>query len=286
MNARIHNKQKINSSKESQINSEKKPKIHSSVHLGSGIYLCHNLVIEKECYVGPNVTFADATPSENSITKIEHNTWIGANATIYSGVTIGSNAKVHPGAVVTRTVPANAIVEGNPACIIGYVEAINQQTSSAVSLKNPGKLRITPTPAKGVSVYNLPVITDLRGTLSVGEFENEIPFTPKRYFIVYGVPNREVRGEHAHRRCHQFLVCVRGNCTLVADDGHRKIEISLDSPSLGVHLPPLIWGTQYKYSSDAMLLVFASDHYDSTDYIRSYTEFLTFVNSKHERVDE
>ena len=89
-----------------------------------------------------------------------------------------------------------------------------------------------------------------------------------------GVPGREVRGEHAHRRCKQFLVCVRGQFSVVADDGQQRVEVSLDSPNRGLYLPPMTWGIQYKHSADAVMLVFASDHYDASDYIRSYDQFI------------
>ena len=81
-------------------------------------------------------------------------------------------------------------------------------------------------------------------------------------------------GEHAHRACHQFLICVRGSCAVVADDGERRVEILLDAPEMGMYLPPMTWGIQYKYTSDAILLVFASHHYDAADYFREYDEFL------------
>jgi dTDP-4-dehydrorhamnose 3,5-epimerase-like enzyme len=118
------------------------------------------------------------------------------------------------------------------------------------------------------------VIPDMRGSLSVGEFAREIPFIPLRYFMVFDVPSMEIRGEHAHRECHQFLICVRGNCAVVADDGRKRTEVRLDAPNLGLYLPPMTWGVQYKYSADALLLVFASHYYDSADYIRDYDEYL------------
>ena len=91
--------------------------------------------------------------------------------------------------------------------------------------------------------------------------------------MVFDVPSVETRGEHAHRECHQFLICVRGSCAVVADDGINRQEFLLDRQDLGIHLPPMVWGIQYKYSADAVLLVFASHYYDSTDYIRNYSEF-------------
>ena len=118
---------------------------------------------------------------------------------------------------------------------------------------------------------------DLRGTLAAGEFPTQIPFLPKRYFLVFDVPGKQVRGEHAHRTCEQFLVCVRGSLSVVVDDGSRMEEIRLDRPDLGIFIPPLTWAVQYKYSSDALLLVLASNTYDPADYIRDYDEFLSAI---------
>jgi dTDP-4-dehydrorhamnose 3,5-epimerase-like enzyme len=126
-------------------------------------------------------------------------------------------------------------------------------------------------------LHRLLVVDDLRGRLSAGEFAAEIPFAPKRYFMVFDVPGKDVRGEHAHRQCEQFLVCARGSLTVVVDDGTASEEIVLDGPNLGLYVPPMIWAVQYKYSADALLLVFASDHYDPADYIRDYDEFLAAI---------
>jgi dTDP-4-dehydrorhamnose 3,5-epimerase-like enzyme len=101
----------------------------------------------------------------------------------------------------------------------------------------------------------------------------------RRYFIVFDVPSEDVRGEHAHRRCRQFLVCLRGRCRVVVDDGDKRAEIVLDRPNLGLYLPPMIWGIQYQHTSDALLLVFASEYYDPADYIRDYGEFLHAVKA-------
>jgi hypothetical protein len=108
----------------------------------------------------------------------------------------------------------------------------------------------------------------------VGEFEKSIPFSAKRYFIIYDVPSMETRGEHAHIKCHQFLICVHGSYSLIVDDGTTREEFFLDSPDKGIHVPPMTWSVQYKYSSDAVVLVFASHLYDEGDYIRDYSKFL------------
>src|SRR5690606_27942259 len=123
----------------------------------------------------------------------------------------------------------------------------------------------TDSEVRGVGIYRMKRVSDIRGSLTVGEFSNGLPFIPKRYFMVFDVPSRETRGEHAHHECHQFLICVSGSCAVVVDDGISRQEILLDSPEKGVHLPPKIWGIQYKYSNNAVLLVFASEYYDERD---------------------
>jgi hypothetical protein len=126
----------------------------------------------------------------------------------------------------------------------------------------------------------LPNIIDSRGNLTVAEFGKLIPFETKRFFMVYQVPLVETRGEHAHLKCHQFLIAARGRISVIADDGFTRQEFILDRPNLGLHLPPLTWGVQHNYSPDACLLVFASDYYDSEDYIRDYLEFRQLVGEQ------
>ncbi len=132
-------------------------------------------------------------------------------------------------------------------------------------------------PVRGVELHRLSVITDDRGCLTVGEFVRQIPFTPLRYFMIFDVPDSRIRGEHAHYQCHQFMVCVRGHCTVVVDDGRVRMSILLDTPDTGLYLPPMTWGVQHEYSNDAVLMVFASHHYDAADYIRDYEEFVRMV---------
>jgi len=248
----------------------------------SGAYVCSGVTIGDGVFIGPNVAFVEARQREDAGTRVEREAWIGANSTIYPGVVVAARALVRPGSVVTRSVPQNAIVEGNPASIVGYVDVDGHQ-ADMLQLRHDGKLpSIETTQVKGVVVHHLPVVPDLRGTLSVGEFERQIPFLPKRYFMVYGVPSKEVRGEHAHLKCHQFLICLSGSCAVVADDGRQKVEILLDAPNVGLYLPPMVWGIQYKYTPDAMLLVFASDYYDASDYIRDYSDFIERVKTSVE----
>jgi dTDP-4-dehydrorhamnose 3,5-epimerase-like enzyme len=127
---------------------------------------------------------------------------------------------------------------------------------------------------KGARLIELPHFVDFRGGLSFAEFPGLLPFLPRRFFLTYNVPSREVRGEHAHRACHQFLVCVTGNCSVIVDDGQRRAETILNRPNLGVYVPPMVWSVEYGHSPEAVLLVLASDIYQPEDYIRDYAQFL------------
>jgi acetyltransferase-like isoleucine patch superfamily enzyme/dTDP-4-dehydrorhamnose 3,5-epimerase-like enzyme len=247
-----------------------------------GVQLWDGVRLEDDVFIGPNATFTNdlfprskRRPDKFLETVVARSASIGANATILPGIVIGQNAMVGAGAVVTRSVPPNAIVTGNPARIVGYADTERSaRPARAVASFAGGATRVQSS-VTGVSLHRLKVATDMRGTLSVGEWGKDIPFAPKRYFLVFDVPSAEVRGEHAHRTCHQFLVCAKGQLAVVADDGERREEFRLDSSEVGVYLPPMVWGTQYRYSADAVLLVFASELYDPADYIRSYDEFLT-----------
>src|SRR5690348_4478293 len=126
----------------------------------------------------------------------------------------------------------------------------------------------------------MPLFEDDRGKLSFGEIGAQLPFAPKRYFLVYDVSPGAVRGGHAHRRCGQFLVAVSGCVVVVTDDGSKREEHRLDQPDRGLHIPPGIWGEQRYLGGDARLLVLASEPYDRDEYISDYEEFLEFKGAR------
>lgn len=124
-------------------------------------------------------------------------------------------------------------------------------------------------------LYEIPHFVDDRGAMNVLEIVRELPFGCQRVFYTYTVPEGSVRGEHAHKRCEQFLISIRGILTVKVDDGRGHVdEIVLDTPSKGLWLPSGCWGEQSGHSEDNILLVLASHPYDGDDYIRSYDEFL------------
>lgn len=263
--------------------------IGDRVTVKSGVQLWDGLRVGHDVFIGPNASFTNdrfprsrQRPDRFLITTIEDGASIGAGAVILPGLTIGRRAMVAAGAVVTRSVPPNAVVVGNPAKIVGYADAARAAGFSDKG--HPEQPGASTTLVKGVMFHRMPRVADIRGSLTVGEFERTVPFPVQRYFMVFDVPSRETRGEHAHKVCHQFLICVRGSCAVVADDGTNRQEFLLDRPDVGVHLPPMVWGIQYKYSADAVLLVFASHYYDGADYIRDYSEFLNLVGDHRDSV--
>lgn len=132
-------------------------------------------------------------------------------------------------------------------------------------------------PSHKASLIDLSEIVDSRGSLIVGEVGRQLPFVVNRIFMVSKVPPGEPRGIHAHKECHQFLVCVNGSVKAMVDDGNSREVVELTSPGQGLLMPPLTWGCQYDYSEDAVLLVLASHGYDPDDYIHDYVEFETAV---------
>lgn len=257
--------------------------VGANVSVGCGVVIGPGAVvlgpgeIGDGCSIGPAALLAPDGESKTA-PKLEKHVRVMAGATIVGAVRIAEGARVEPGAVVQQDVPPHAIVAGNPAGIVGY--SLSQEASPGESgdsnsdFENPKECTV-----RGVRLHRLPKVFDLRGNLTVGEFGRTVPFEPKRYFLVFDVPNSEIRGEHAHRTCDQFLICVKGSCNVVVDDGAEREEFQLDDPAIGVYLPAMTWGIQYKYSADAVLLVFASEFYDGDEYIREYDEFLSLVSA-------
>lgn len=253
-----------------------------------GVQLWDGVRIDDDVFVGPNATFTNdpmprskTYPDRFAETVVAAGASIGGGAVLLPGVRIGRRAMVGAGAVVTRDVPPNAVVVGNPARIIGYVDTPPAPRPSLVAQEeNPD---LPETLVAGAALRRLRLATDLRGSLVAADFATDLPFVPKRTFTVFDVPTRDVRGEHAHKVCEQFLVCVRGSVAAVVDDGRRRQEFRLDQPDLGLYMPAMTWGTQYHYSTDAVLLVFASEAYDPDDYIRDYDEFLALLPSRDDR---
>jgi len=269
--------------------------IGDRVTVQCGVSVWDGLRIEDDVFVGPNVAFTNDPfprsgrhqPEPPLTTTVRKGASLGANCTILPGLTVGAKAMVGAGSVLTRDVPSHAIVAGNPARIVGYAGTEGNDRLRATRVEPPSEHAERPQrlEVRGVSLYRLVRADDLRGSLVAAEVGSHIPFDPRRAFCVMQVPSKDVRGAHAHRRCEQFLICLAGSVAVVVDDGRRRAEVMLDDPSLGLHLPAMTWGVQYRYSANALLLILASRPYESADYIHDYDEFLALVEGRGSRGD-
>ena len=259
--------------------------IGDRVTIKNGVSLWTGVTIEDDVFVGPGATFANDRRPRSKLrppvfesTTIRSGASIGANAVILPGLTIGSGAMIGAGAVVTSDVPAYAIVKGNPGRVTGFYGSTRHSHFSEDDVF-PGVSRNRSSMVRGVKWVSIQQHSQARGDLHVVNCPDDLPFQVRRFFIVSNVPRETIRGNHAHRRCHQFLVCTAGACLVTVDDGENRATFELASPSVGLHISPLVWGIQHDYSDGASLLVLASEAYDRDEYVNSYEEFRILVRA-------
>ena len=117
---------------------------------------------------------------------------------------------------------------------------------------------------------------DDRGMLVALEEFDDIPFEIKRVYYMYDTKEGVHRGFHAHKNLEQILICIHGSCDVLLDNGKQKKIVSLEKPYEGLYVPNNMWREMYNFSSDAILLVLASEIYDESDYIRDYQEYIAY----------
>lgn len=120
----------------------------------------------------------------------------------------------------------------------------------------------------------LPTFTDSRGSMSVLEQFDRIPFDIKRIYWIYDIPQGEERGSHAHKNQYQLIVAVAGSFTVEVDDGEKQTNFRLDNPTHGLMVMPGTWRTVKDFTPGSVCLVASSDYYNVDDYIREYNDFL------------
>ncbi|MBI4325131.1 MAG: FdtA/QdtA family cupin domain-containing protein [Chloroflexi bacterium] len=141
-------------------------------------------------------------------------------------------------------------------------------------------------PALRIRVYRSAVIRlqffkDLPdGNLFIAESARQIPFPIKRVYFINSLANPEaVRGRHAHKTLEQVLVCICGSFVLHLDDGRTRQRMTLNDPSCGIYMGPLVWHKMTSFSYDCVILVLASDWFAEADYIRDYQAFKTCIQT-------
>jgi UDP-2-acetamido-3-amino-2,3-dideoxy-glucuronate N-acetyltransferase len=240
--------------------------VSGGVQIGERVRIGSGALVVAPCHLGSG---------SDSVLVIKDDVQIGVGAVIAGARLIGVGAQVMPGAVVTADVPAHAIVAGNPARVVGYSSPPGSDRVRGLPIQvdapaGPGSTSLV----GGAQLIRFPEVVDLRGRLTVGETSESLPFAVERVFFVYGVPSAEIRGEHAHRTTHQVLICVNGSIRVSLTDGVERNDVILDAPYLALHIPTLVWSTQFQHTPDTVLAVLCSEPYLAESYIRDFDEFL------------
>ena len=121
---------------------------------------------------------------------------------------------------------------------------------------------------------------DERGKLVVIEGNDSIPFDIKRVFYIYGSDPDVVRGQHANKESEFVLINVAGQSKVRITNGHEEFIVELNRPMMGVYIPKMVWKDMYDFSQDSVLLVLASTHYDGSEYIRDYDQYIKEINEQ------
>ncbi len=129
-----------------------------------------------------------------------------------------------------------------------------------------------------IKLINFEIKGDERGKLIALEENKNIPFEIKRVYYIYGTESGVRRGFHSHKKIEQVLICTSGSCKILLDDGHSKENIELNSPHQGLIITKDIWHEMYDFSPNCVLTVLANQHYDESDYIRNYADFLAYIS--------
>lgn len=131
---------------------------------------------------------------------------------------------------------------------------------------------------EGVELIELPKIIDKRGNLSFFENSNQILFDIKRTYWIYDVPGGELRGSHAFKKSHEFIIALSGSFDIVLHDGNKEKKYSLNRSYQGLYVPNLLWRRLENFSTNSLALIVSSISYDGADYIRDFQEFKTIID--------
>ncbi len=130
---------------------------------------------------------------------------------------------------------------------------------------------------KGPQLIDLPKIKDPRGNLSFFENSNQIPFDIKRTYWIYDVPGGEIRGGHAFKESHEFIVALSGSFDVILHDGEKEVKFSLNRSYFGLYVPNLLWRRIDNFSTNSLSLIVSNIDYNEKDYIRDFDEFKKII---------
>ncbi|WP_369415280.1 WxcM-like domain-containing protein [Erwinia persicina] len=253
--------------------------IGNRVTLKCGVQVWDGITIEDDVFVGPNVTFTNdkfprskVYPDAFPRTLIRSGASLGANSTILPGITIGANAMVGAGAVVTRDVPDNAIVVGNPAKIVNYVNKA-KEPSSPLKFETIefGNKSVIGSSVIGVEIHSLNNKFEANCVSLSADIENIVPFSPKKINLKSGVVSPDLIEESACLHGYRFFVLLKGSVHVAVESGRASQMLIMETLN-GLYLPPMIWCKFTDFSPDAILISFISENRED-DLISSYAQY-------------
>jgi dTDP-4-dehydrorhamnose 3,5-epimerase-like enzyme len=119
-------------------------------------------------------------------------------------------------------------------------------------------------------IINLKTFSDSRGNLT--PVDGVLPFEVKRFYYINNVAESADRGGHAHRITVEAIFCINGSFTVTVNDGRKRTEYLLDTPSKCVIVEPYEWHHIHNFSPGAVLMGVSSTSYDHSDYIHEEPE--------------
>lgn len=128
-------------------------------------------------------------------------------------------------------------------------------------------------------ILDFPVHGDEKGNLIAIEQNIDVPFSIKRVYYIWGSKYDVTRGNHAHKHLEQIIICLSGSCDFILDNGLERTKIHLNTPTKGIYIKNKIWREFTNFSSDCIILVLASEHYNVSDYIKDYNQFVSYCKS-------
>jgi acyl-[acyl carrier protein]--UDP-N-acetylglucosamine O-acyltransferase len=245
--------------------------------LDAGARIGTGVIVGPSAKIGANSVIAGGS-SESRPTRVAEHAEIGAAAVVGPGVHIGHHAVVAPGTTVGSDVPPYAHVQGDSGRIVGYA---GENSASLLSRARPQDFdssALDAVSADGVRLVRAAVAEDLRGSLVAYEHDEQLPYRAARAYLVFDVHGNQARAEHAHRECHETLVCAAGSLDVLVDTGSARAQVRLQNPAVGLYLPPMTWRVIVNHSPGAVLMVLSSLPYDPDDYIRDYPTWEAMVS--------
>ncbi len=133
-----------------------------------------------------------------------------------------------------------------------------------------------------VSVINLDKYEDPRGNLTFIEGHEQIPFEICRIYWIYDVPGGQVRGGHAFKKQHEFIVALSGSFDVVVHNGMAPQTFSLNRSYYGLYIPNGLWRHMENFSTNSLALVLSSTFFDESDYIRDFQKYLKWLEKSQD----